>query len=102
MMTRKPFCLSHTQSMFKYCDLLSNGSRNITIENYVIPTKCPCLRFYMCNSVCIFALYCHNLVIFKVTENLILLENVCVDFSLHNMEVHYQIRSSRQCCSLLM
>ena len=32
------------------------------------------------------ASYCHILVIFKVLEKLILLENVCVDFSLLNME----------------
>ena len=32
------------------------------------------------------ASYCHSLIIFKVLEKLILLENVCVDISLPNKE----------------
>ena len=40
------------------------------------------VHFYM-----YFASYCHILAIFMVLEKLILLENVCVDISLPNMEV---------------
>ena len=39
------------------------------------------VHFYMYS-----ASYCHIFVIFMVLEKLILLENVCVDFSLPNME----------------
>ena len=54
----------------------SHRTRNVTIETYVISTKCPWFSFYMCSSV--YSAYnCYILAISKVKENFILLENVC-------------------------